>query len=127
MSEFFDEFFGKKKAIQTASTNEKTLSKQIVNLKQESSASQANKTEIKNLTEMHKKLHLEIQKLKEDLIVSKSKSAEETLTEPSSSESAAPVKVSRSSKSSKKLKEVSSSTPDDSTASLDSSSEDPKS
>ena len=121
MSEFFDDMFGnKKKEIRTATNNEAALNEQIKNLKTESStSSQTNKTEIQNLTATQKKLHREIQQLKEELIISKSKSVEATPTVPSSSESADPVKVLPSKKSSKKSSEESSSTPEDSTENSD--------
>ena len=121
MSEFFDEMFGnKKKEIRTATNNEAALNEQIKNLKAESStSSQTNKTEIQNLTATQKKLHREIQQLKEELIISRSKSVEATQTVPSSSESAAPEKVSPSKKSSKKSQEASSSTPEDNTENSD--------
>ena len=127
MSEFFDEMFGKKKAIQQATNNETALNQQIRDLKTESStSSQTSKTEISNLTETAKKLHREIQQLKEELIISKSKSVEATPTVLSSSESAAAEKVLPLKKSSKKLKEASSSTPEDSMENSANSSGDPK-
>jgi len=127
LSDILDDFFGKKKAIQTATSNEEALNQQIKTLKANStSQTEVNTAKIQSLTEKLQKQLTEITRLKEEAIISKSKLEEATLTEPSSSESAAAGKASPSKKSSKKLKEASSSTPEDSTENSDSSSDDQK-